>query len=358
VSRRSAIAVAIAGVLLAGGLPLLLTDLARRDFIAFYAAARLVALGQGQAIVDPIAILASERAADPARVALLPWVHPPAVALVLAPLGLLPFAAAAVVMVALDVICLVWALRRLSSMFPNIDRPILFATALVAPPALLSLTHGQTTPELLALVVAAMTAGSPFRGGLALGLTMIRPQTALLFALAGMSSRRGALGVVAGWGIIGAASLVVVGPAGLVTYVGQLLHAASWTTRGEYGTWISVSWTSVTLALGWPEVAFVLAVVSLLAGAAAVAIARGRARIIAASAWCLIGTVHAGVVDVLVIYPAVADRASRSSAAAIIIVATGYVAMVLQLMGVPLAPFWILGLAVALTLGRRRPGDR
>jgi hypothetical protein len=347
--RRSTLALVLAGAMLfAAGAASLIADISSHDFPAFYAAARLVALGQGPEITDPAAILAMEQTVEPRRDVILPWVHLPAIALLLSPLGALPFLVAAGLMAALDTLCLVWSLRRLSSIFPNMDhRPLLFVIAATAPPAIAALTLGQTTPWLLALVVAALSTKSPFGRGLALGLTMIRPQTAVLFAIAGMTSRRSAIGVLAGWGILGIASLTVVGPAGMVTYAQQLVGAASWSVTGEYGMRIAVGWPSVGIALGHPAIGFALAIASLVLGAVVVASSSGRDRIIAAAAWCLIGTPHAQIPDAVVTYPAVAALASRSNVAAVVVISSGYLAMVVQANGLPVAPLWIVGLALA-----------
>ncbi|MDP9320136.1 MAG: glycosyltransferase 87 family protein [Chloroflexota bacterium] len=343
--RRVAVASA-AVVLFVGGSALLLADIGRHDFLAFYAAARLVAQGQGASIVDPAAILATEQAAEPRVVTVLPWVHPPAVALLLAPLGALPFAFAGMAMVALDVACLVWAIYRMRTLAAPAQRVSLFAIALTAPPAISSLQQGQTTPIVLALIAAAIATPSQFRGGLALGLTVIRPQTALLFALAGLTSRRTAVGVAVGWAVVLAGSAAVVGPAGLLTYLNQLVAASGWSISGEFGMRYAVGWTGTTFALGVPLLGFALAIGSLAAGAVAVARAQGRARILNASAWCILGSPHVGVSDALACYPAVAERSARSMVAAFVLVGTGYAVMALQLAGVPAAPFWMLGLAL------------
>jgi Glycosyltransferase family 87 len=351
---RRVMITAAAIVMFAVGSILLLPDLGRHDFLAFYAAARLVAHGEGSSIVDPAAILAAEQAAEPRVTTVLPWVHPPAVALLLAPLGALPFALAGMAMVAIEVACLIWAVYRLRTLAAPAQRMSLFAIALTAPPALSSLQQGQTTPLVLALIAAAVATPSQFRGGLALGLAVIRPQTALLFALAGLTSRWSAFGVAVGWGIVLVASAAVVGPAGLVTYVHQLVTAASWSMSGEFGMRFAVGWTGTGIALGAPELGLALAIGSLAAGALAVVRARGKARIVNASAWCIIGSPHVGVSDALACYPAVAERSARSIAAALVICGTGYAVMALQLAGVPLAPFWIFGLALSSLIRRSR----
>src|SRR5881296_3426009 len=64
------------------------------DFVALYAAARLVSTGAASSVTDADALLAMEHAALPERTIFLNNPNPPALALVMAPLGALPIAAA------------------------------------------------------------------------------------------------------------------------------------------------------------------------------------------------------------------------------------------------------------------------
>lgn len=95
------------------------------DFIAIYASARLVATGQPAAVVDREAIFAVERATLPERDIYLNNPNPPALSLILAPIGALPFEIAYAVMLTLSVA---------------------------------ALAHGQTTPLLLLAVAASLRA--------------------------------------------------------------------------------------------------------------------------------------------------------------------------------------------------------
>jgi hypothetical protein len=349
--------VAMVVVLFLVGSWLLVRNLAGHDFIAFYAAAHLVASGHGAQILDPAAVLAAERAADPELEVLLPWVHVPAVALVLSPFALLPLGVAAVAMVVVDVACLVWSAYRLQVVVAAPQRPWLFVAALFSPPALFSLLEGQTTPAVLALVVFALGA-SPFRAGLALGLTLIRPQTALLFVLAGLVSRRSALGVLAGSGAVIAASMSVVGPAGMLRYALQLLDAEGWSLSGAYGLHASPGWVSVGLALGMPDLGVALAAGSFVVGSLVI-LRSGplRARVIAASAWCVLASSHVAAGDILAMYPALALGAAASPLAGAAIVGTGCVVALLQLGDLPVGAFWlaVFGTSMSLALLRSRP---
>ena len=138
---RPVVWIAAVGVILfAIGAVSTVIELRSHDFTAIYAAASLVLAGQGAAVVDPPAVLAAEHAAEPSRTVLLPWVQPPVVAL--APLALLPFGAAAVVMAAISTACLVWSVHRLGILAVPAQRARLFALALFAPPATIALTQG------------------------------------------------------------------------------------------------------------------------------------------------------------------------------------------------------------------------
>jgi len=157
------------------------------DAVAQYAAARLVASGRPSAVLDPDAILAVEREAVPSRATLLPFVQPPVTALVLAPLGTLPFGTAYAVMAALAAAAIAAALATAPR--PRSLSPMIAATLLVAPPSVLAVAHAQTS-AIVVLLVALSLRSLAWPGGIALGLTLLRPQTAPLLLLAGMADPR------------------------------------------------------------------------------------------------------------------------------------------------------------------------
>jgi hypothetical protein len=329
-----------------------LVELRSHDFIAIYAAASLVFAGHGGAIVDPGAVLAAERAAEPTRTVLLPWVQPPVVALVLAPLAALPFAAASVVMTAISTACLTWSVHRLGILADATQRARLFALALFAPPATIALTQGQTSPFVLALIALSIAA-SPFWRGVALGLTLIRPQTFALFALAGLGERRGALGLASGAGVVVLGSVLVVGVDGMLAYGAALLDAGGWSVTGEEGLRAAISWVGPAIALGTPAFGLVATAASLAIGAIIVLRSHDRERIVAASSWAALGSPHVLLHDGLLSYPGVAAR-SWSTVRLAIIVGTGYLAALLHQAGLPVAPLWLLGVAW-MRAARREP---
>jgi len=329
-------------------------DLQAYDFVAIYAAARLVALGRGPEILDPNAILQMEHAAQPTRDLLLPWVHPPAVALLLAPLGALPILPAFAVMTALGAAALAIAAYRLAPLAQLRQRHRLYPFALLAPPSTIALTQGQTTPEVLLLVASAIGAG-PFVSGLLLGLTAIRPQTLPLFGVAAIGDRARLAGFATGVGVIALLSLLVVGPGGVAQYASQLLTAGAWAATGEYGVGTAIGWIGPALALGIPLVGLALAALSLVIGAALVL--RGPLRIEQAAVWSLLASPHTLLHDGVLAYPAIAICA-RSTRRTLVLIGGGIVAALLHQWGAPVGPFYVAGVAVLTAVDAARDRAR
>lgn len=318
------------------------------DFVAQYAAARLVATGRGSETLDPSAVLAVEHEAVPARTALLPFVQPPAVALLLAPLGALPFAVAYPAMVLVDAALLVAAVALLARAIRPARAAAVFA--LLAPPAAIALGQGQTSP--LVLLLVALSLGSrPAVAGVALGLTLLRPQTAPLLLLAGLADRPRALATAIGAASVVLASLAVVGADGLATYAARLLDAGTWSVTGSYGLRSSVGWPGLALWLGMPELGAVLVGASAVAGAVATLTGSAAIRPATAAAWAVLASPHVLMHDAVLLYPALLDR-SRSGAAALAWSWSALVAWVAHLTIGPLASLCSLGVALAAI----RPG--
>ena len=347
---RLTLAVAVALIAFAVGAVSGAIDLQAHDFIAIYAAARLVALGRGGEILDPAAILEMEHAAQPARDLLLPWVHPPAVALLLAPLGALPIIPAFAVMTAVGTAALAISAYRLAPLTSPAQRHRLYPFALLAPPSTIALTQGQTTPLVLLLVASAIGA-RPFVAGLLLGLTAIRPQTLPLFGIAAIGDRDRLAGFASGVGLIAVLSLLVVGPDGAVRYANQLLTASSWAATGEYGVATAIGWIGPALALGIPLVGLALAALSLVVGA--VLVLRGARRIEQAAVWSLLASPHTLLHDGVLAYPAIAASAT-STRRMVALVGVGVVAALLHQWGAPVAPLYLAGVAVFMTRELKR----
>lgn len=322
-------------------------QVAALDFVALHAAARLVATGHGREILDPDAILAAERAVAPERLALLPYVHPPAVALLLAPLGSMPLEAAYGVMVVLTVASLVLAVLLLRPLAQREWRPVLLALALVAPPSLLAVAQGQTSPFVL-LATAASLRAPPQLSGALLGLAWLRPQTAPLYALIALSDRGRAAGFAVSVALLAVASAAVVGLDGLLRYVVVLFTAGTWSFSGRFGLTQAVGWTGPALALGVPEVGVILTLLSLGVGALLVVRAPELgARLAVASPWSLLASPHALLHDGVLAYIAVAARIRRVDGIALW-AGSGVLVGLLQLAGVPVVALWLVVLALTL----------
>lgn len=204
------------------------------DFIAIYSSARLVAMGSPAAVTDREAIFAVERATLPERTIYLNNPNPPALSLILAPIGALPFDIAYAVMLTLSVAALAASAFLMAPLAAADQRLRLFPFALLAPPSTIALAQGQTTPFML-LVIAASLRAPPVASGALLGLVALRPQLLPLFAIIALADRQRRvpfLLVVAGVGLV---SLLMVGPDGVVPYLELLAPAAAELRPGELG---------------------------------------------------------------------------------------------------------------------------
>ncbi|MDE3102324.1 MAG: DUF2029 domain-containing protein [Chloroflexota bacterium] len=327
----------VASVAAAGVLASAAAEPARMDFVAQYAAARLVLDGRPAAVLDPSAVLAAERAASPAREALLPFVQVPAVALAFAPLAALPFDVAFLLFAVIDVLIIASALALLRR-----GGALPAALLFLAPPSAVAVAQGQLTPVVLLLAAIALRAG-PRAGGLALGLTLLRPQTAPLLLLAGLVDPARRAWTVAGAAAIVTVSALVVGADGLVRYAATLADASSWTVAGTLGLGGSVGWSGLALLVGAPWLGLVLPAVSLLVGVVATLRAPGPSRVSTSAVWSLLAAPHVLLHDAVLAYPAVLALTSErrpwdvGSAAA-------WTAHVLL---APIAVLWSIVLAVA-----------
>lgn len=310
---------------------------ARMDFVAQYAAASLVRDGRGPSILDADAIRVAEHAAAPERVALLPFVQPPATALLLSPLASLSFERAFGVMAAIDGVLVALSLALLGG--GAWGRALLF----VAPPSALAVAQGQLTPLVLLFVAIALRVKSPRVGGVAVGLTLIRPQTAPLLILAGVMdpARR--------WWTLGASLAVValsaaaVGVDGLVRYAGVLAAASEWSVTGDLGIGGSLGWAGTALAFGAGWVGIAASLLSLVAGAVAVGRARAPDRATVAATWSLLASPHVLVHDAVLAYPAVIALASRGRPWDL----ASVVAWIAHVLVAPVGVLWTLSLAIA-----------
>ena len=317
------------------------------DFVAFYAAARLAATGHASSVADPEALLAMEHAAVPQRTILLPDANLPALAVVMAPLGALPIGVAFAIWTAAGVLALLWAARLLGPLAPAAQRFRLFPFALLAPPSLIALVEGQTTPFVL-LAVAGSLRVPPLASGVLLGLVAFRPQLLPVFAIVALIERRRAVGFIATALVIGVVSLLTLGLEGLTDYPTQFAIAATELRPGELGL-IPL----VRRVIGGNDVVLnlSLAAVAAILGAAAVLLRSRmfRTRMVDASIWSILAAPHALLHDGVMAYPAVA-RAATTRGATALWVGSGLAVALIQQAGIPIAPIWLVALWIA---GRR-----
>ena len=282
-----------------------------------------------------------EHAALPQRTIFLNDPNPPALALLMAPLGALPIVPAYAIWAALGAIALAAATFLLGRLADRRQRMRLLPFGILAPPSLIALAEGQTTPFVL-LAVAASLRVPPFWSGALLGLAAFRPQLLPLFALIALTERRRAIGLLVTTALVGLVSLATVGFEGMRRYPDLLTRAATELRPGELGLAALVrrvvGGEDLVLNTG-------LALVIYAIGALAVLV-RSRMitnRTVDASTWSVLAAPHALLHDGVMAYPAVALAATTTGATALW-VGTGIAVALIQQAGIPLAPIWLLAI--------------
>ena len=282
-----------------------------------------------------------EHAALPERTILLNNPNPPALALLMAPLGALPIVPAYAIWAALGAVALAAAAYYLGRLADPRQRLRLLPFAILAPPSLIALTEGQTTPFVL-LAVAASLRAPPLWSGALLGLAAFRPQLLPLFALVALTERRRAVGLAITTVIVALVSLATVGFEGMARYPDLLTRIATELRPGELGLA-----ALVRRVVGGEDLVLnaALAVVLYALGAAAVFI-RSRmfaTRTVDASVWSILAAPHALLHDGVMAYPAVA-RAATTTRATVLWVGSGIIVALIQQGGIPLAPMWLIAI--------------
>jgi hypothetical protein len=323
------------------------------DFIAIYSSARLVATGNAGAVTDREAIFAVERATLPERTIFANNANPPALSLVLAPIGALPYDAAYAAMLTLSVAALAAAAFLLAPLAAADQRLRLFPFALLAPPSTIALAQGQTTPFML-LIVAASLRAPPRVSGALLGLLALRPQLLPLFALVALADQQRRLPFLIVGTAVSLVSVLMVGPDGLVRYLDLLAPQAAELRPGELG--LAALVRRAGIGASDPALANIaLSAVAFLVAAVVILRTHAERRMDAAAPATLLSTPHALLHDAVLAYPAVAARA-LTTRTTITWVGTGLVAVLVQEAGLPVAPLWLLALllaAMSLDRGRR-----
>jgi hypothetical protein len=282
-----------------------------------------------------------EHEAIPQRTIFLNNPNPPALALLMAPLGALPIVTAYAIWTALGAAALAAAAFLLGRLADARQRMRLLPFAILAPPSLIALAEGQTTPFVL-LAVAASFRAPPVWSGALLGLTAFRPQFLPLFALVALTERRRALGLLMTTAAVALVSLLTVGLDGMARYPDLLTRIATELRPGELGLA-----ALVRRVIGGEEILLnaALAVVLYVIGAAAVFL-RSRmftTRAVDASTWSILAAPHALLHDGVMAYPAVA-QAATTTRTTVLWVGSGMIAALIQQGGIPVAPIWLLAI--------------
>lgn len=312
------------------------------DFIAIYASARLVATGNPAAVTDRDAIFAMEHATLPERTIFLNNPNPPALSLVLAPIGALPFEIAYAVMLTLSVAALAVSAFLIAPLAAADQRLRLFPFAMLAPPSTIALAEGQTTPFML-LAVAASLRAPPALSGALLGLLVLRPQLLPLFAVIALADRQRRVPFLVVVAAVALVSFLMVGPDGALRYLDLLAPAAAELRPGELG----LAALARRAGIGGEDALASLALSAVAVLVAAVVILRLRSehRMEVASPATLLSVPHVLLHDAVLAYPAIAARALTTRATFAWIL-TGMVAVLIHEAGVPVAPLWLLALAL------------
>jgi len=213
------------------------------DFTAFYSAGELVRQGQGSRLYTPREQwrVQQEFARDVAiRQAPLPYLRLPFEALLFVPFAFLPYSAAYVFWLVLNlgvVIALTLFLRRQVAPLRESPAWLPMLVALAFVPVFLALLQGQDSILLLlfySLAYIALRDGNDLRAGCWLGLGLIKPHLVLPFVI--LALLRGKYKVGVGFFLVTAAlllvSLGVVGWSGFQHYPGYLWELEQHTGRG------------------------------------------------------------------------------------------------------------------------------
>jgi alpha-1,2-mannosyltransferase len=189
----------IAGLLTNPGLTDLMGKPLGSDFVAFYAASKLVLAGDPAGIYAIAKLHPLEQAVIGADVGLRPWHYPPSFLLMVFPLALFPYGAA----FALWILPAWYGSGRLvGRLAPHLLTPWLF---LAFPPAITNLFYGQN--GFLSTVLLGggllLVDGRPWFGGLCLGLLSYKPQLAMLIPVALVAGRN--------WRALGGAAVSAIG---------------------------------------------------------------------------------------------------------------------------------------------------
>ncbi len=193
------------------------------DFLAFWAAGRLVLDGRPGALYEPAALTAIQRTVIPSPIGAngyMPFINPPFAAVAFAPLAALPVEVARAVWAGISLALLLGAGAWLARPLPLPQRIAAAFLVALSEPAIVSLAEGQWSAVLLVGGGAALLAarrGSWRLAGLALASWWLKPQLLVLPIVALALGRRW---TPIAWAVLGGLVLAVGGLpfAGIDTY--------------------------------------------------------------------------------------------------------------------------------------------
>jgi hypothetical protein len=193
------------------------------DFLSYWAAARMMLVGDGTNVYDVEAHRAVELTAAPVR-GLLPFPYPPAFLFVGAPFGLVPYVLAFPLWLGVTGLLFLISVRNRVAA----AHPVAAANALVG-------QSGLLTTGIFALGTSLL-ARNPAAGGAVLGLLAIKPQLALLIPLALLAGRewRALAGAATAAVVITAVPALLFGPGMMLAWLRLLGEFAA---RLSGGAW-------------------------------------------------------------------------------------------------------------------------
>jgi hypothetical protein len=208
------------------------------DFRGFYYAGEYARSGQSAHLYDRIEeILRGGRVETP-------FMHPPIVALLFAPISLLPYPVALALFVLVSIGCWLFACAILEAELDDAP-PTREAWLLVRfAPALYSLAYGQMTALLavpLALFVVSLRRKRDLAAGLALGLLAIKPQmvVGLVVYLALQRRFRAILGAIVSGAVVSGASIALF-PEAARTYARVSSQMLGWSRLASARPWAQI----------------------------------------------------------------------------------------------------------------------
>ena len=154
----------------------------KMDFLGIYVGPRAVATGLGPELYElPVQKAISAASIQPYARSVMPFVYPAYVAVVLRPLGSLPFRAAIKAWLLFNLAAVFWSGLRLSRLFASslCDRLAILAVFFAWTPLQLTLVQGQMgmLPTLgFVEALIALRSMRPWRAGLWLSLGLMKPQ--------------------------------------------------------------------------------------------------------------------------------------------------------------------------------------